>query len=192
MKSRWLVLGALVLAWGRPAGACSLCDPRLAQAPTFRNEAARPIARVIVLGTITKAELVGDGGRSVLQIKAVLKDDPFLKGKKSVELPRYLPKPSQWLVFCDLFMGKLDPYRGVPIKTDTALDYVKKAPALNPKDSTGNLLFFFRHLDDPDPEAARDAYLEFAKAGDAEVAAAARKPPAAKLRGWLKDPATPP
>src|SRR5262249_60670686 len=77
-------------------------------------------------------------------------------------------------------------------QTDQPPDHAQQAPPLTPKDPPSNLVFSLRHLDDPDPEVARDAFLEFAKAGDAEVSAAARKLPAGKLRDWLKDPATPP
>jgi hypothetical protein len=194
MKRRWLIYPALLaLLWPHPAGACSLCDARLMQTPTLRQEAALPSARIIVYGTIHDDR---PGVSSKLRIKAVLRDDPFLKGKKEVLLPRWLPSddkdPARFLIFCDLVKDRLDPYRGVPIKSPGSIAYLKKALALKPKDTTGNLPFFFGYLDDADPEVSRDAYLEFAKAGDADVIAAARKLPVAKLRTWLKDPRTPP
>jgi diacylglycerol kinase family enzyme len=39
-------------------------------------------------------------------------------------------------------------------------------------------------LDDPDPEVARDAFLEFAKASDPEIGQAARKFAPDRLRAW--------
>jgi len=42
-----------------------------------------------------------------------------------------------------------------------------------------------------DPEIARDAFLEFAKATDQDIAQVARKLDAEKLRGWLKEKRTP-
>ena len=199
MKSRWLIVPAvLALALPRQGGACSLCDARLMQTPTLRQEAALPSARFIVYGTIHNPRLgAGGTGESDMHIQAILRDHPFLKGKKVITLPRYLAvsdkkDPPKFLVFCDLLKGAPDPYRGVPIKSPGSVAYLKKALALPAKDTLGNLSFFFRYLDDADPEVSRDAYLEFAKTGDADVIRAARKLPVGKLRTWLRDPRTPP
>lgn len=180
---------ALVLVRPGPAPACSLCEGQIRLKPTFRQEAAQPSARLILYGTIENRE-----GKvaSDLRIKAVLRSDPILKGKAVVELPRYVPGDPAYLVFCDLDRGKIDPYRGVPIKSAAVLDYLRKALALDPKDVTGNLTFFFRYLDDPDPEVSRDAFLEFARASDQDIARVAPKLSAAKLRAWLEDRKTPP
>jgi hypothetical protein len=81
--------------------------------------------------------------------------------------------------------GVVDPYRGIPVRGPRSVEYFKKALALDPKDVSGNLVFFFHYLDDPDPEVARDAFVEFARANDAEVAQAAPKLDPKKLRTWL-------
>jgi hypothetical protein len=64
--------------------------------------------------------------------------------------------------------------------------------ALDAKDVPGNLPFYFRYLDHADPEVSRDAFLEFAKAGDRDIAQAARRLDPEKLRGWLGSEKTPP
>ncbi len=200
MKRRsGIALGAaaLLLAAGLSARACSLCGANLQQTPTFRQEAASPSARLVLVGTIQSPRLNGDGtGTSELHLEAVLRPDPALKDRKVVLLKRYLPvsdprKPPRFLVFCDVFKGELDPFRGVPLKTADAVEYVKKAVALPPNDTAGNLPFFFNYLEHPDPEVARDAFLEFAKATDPEIGQAARKFAPDKLRRWLKDSQTP-
>src|SRR5258707_1003204 len=98
----------------------------------------------------------------------ILRTDPAIKGKTTLVLPRYPPidkgETHHYLLFCDLDTGKIDPYRGVRIKGAATVDYVKKALALGDKDRPKNLAFYFCYLDDPDPEVARDAFLEFAKA----------------------------
>ncbi len=71
------------------------------------------------------------------------------------------------------------------------MEYVRKIMKLDAKDVEGNLLFFFRYLDSPDTEIARDAFLEFAKAGDQDIARVAGKLDPKKLRGWLEDKRTP-
>ncbi|HZY85124.1 MAG TPA: hypothetical protein VFE78_09860 [Gemmataceae bacterium] len=189
---------ALLLGAALSARACSLCNGNLQQAPTFRQEAVSPNARLVLVGTIRNPRLNGDGsGTSELHLDAVLRPDPVLKDRKVVVLKRYLPvsdprNPPRFLVFCDVFKGELDPFRGVPLKTADAVNYVKKAVALPQRDTAGNLAFFFNYLEHPDPEVARDAFLEFAKATDPDIGQAARKFAPDKLRRWLKDPQTPP
>jgi hypothetical protein len=201
MKLRWsiLALPALaLLAPARPAPACSLCGAALKQAPTFRQEAALPSARLILYGTAKNPRLKSDGtGVTELHVKAVLRDDPARRKRTVLELPRYLPvsdpkSPPQYILFCDVSGENLDPYRGVPVKSASAAEYLRKALTLGEKDPAGNLRFYFRHLDDPDPEVSRDAFLEFAKSTDTQIAQVAPKLDPEKLRTWLKDAKTPP
>jgi hypothetical protein len=113
-----------------------------------------------------------------------------------IEIPRYLAvsddkNPPRFLIFCDLIKDQIDPYRGIPVKSEASVAYVKKAIALDPRDRVRNLTFYFDYLENDDPEVARDAFLEFAKASDAEIGRVAPKLAADKLRGWLKNPQTP-
>jgi hypothetical protein len=199
---RWaiLVLPAmgLLLSLPNPTRSCSLCGANLQQAPTFRQEAAQETARLILIGAIQKSEMgTGGAGVSEFHITDVLRSDPFLAGRTVIKLKRYIPvtdprNPPRYLVFCDVFKDELDPFRGVPIKSPDAAEYARKVFKLDPRDRTGNLLFFFRYLENPDVEVARDAFLEFAKATDQDIAQVARKLEPEKLRGWLKDARTPP
>jgi hypothetical protein len=186
------IVGAILLA--APALACSLCSANLQQTLTFRQEAAQ--ARLILFGTLENPRLVGNGGSTDLRIEAILKNDKFLGDAKVVEIPRYMPvnakDPPRFVVFCDVFNDKLDPYRGVPLKTNAAVEYLKGALALDPKDRTAELLYYFRYLEHPDKEIASDAFLEFAKSNDKEIGQVAAKLNAEKLRGWIKDPQTAP
>ncbi len=132
-----------------------------------------------------------------LTVESVLRPDPVLAGRKVLDLGRYLPvsdpkNPPRFLVFCDVIKDKVDAYRGVPIRSAEGLDYFKKALALDPNDPGANLDFYFHYLEHPDKEIAFDAYLEFARANDRQIGQASSKLSADKLRGWLKDPLTPP
>lgn len=201
MFRRLLIAGGattLLAALPCPAPSCSLCPLGLQnQAPTFRQEAAQASARLILYGTLGNPQIKGGGnGSTDLNIQTILRDDPSLTNKKKLELPRYVPvsdpkNPPRFLVFCDVFQDKLDPYRGIPIKEPAAVDYLKKSLALDPKDRAGNLLFFFDYLDAADPEVARDAFLEFSKATDQEIGQVAPRLSAERLRKWLEDPKTP-
>lgn len=196
MRGLVIVLAAGVVV--TPAGACSICDPNNFVQPTFRQEAALAMAKVILHGTIANPRATGGvSGETDLHVKTILRDHPAMKGKKALVLPRFLPindksAPPHYVFFADVEKGKIDPYRGVVLRGPETVGYVKKALALNPKESVGNLSFFFDYLQDPDPEVARDAFFEFAKANDADIARAAPKLDAEKLRAWVKDPKTPP
>ncbi len=189
---------ALLVICPAPTPACSLCDGSLLTAsPTFRQESALPSARVILHGTASNPRTSLDGkGRTDLVVKTVLRGEGAFKQVRSLVLPRYLPvddpkAPPHYLIFCDIDGKKLDPYRGVPLKGGLrTVEYVKKALQMDAKKPADNLAFFFRHLDDADPEVARDAFLEFAKASDSQILAAAPKLDRTKLRGWLEDPST--
>src|SRR5262249_24098201 len=118
--------------------------------------------------------------------------DPFINGKKEIEVPKAVPilnknNPPKFLVFCDVYKGKLDPYRGVPVDSKTVADYVKGALAIDPKDRTKQLLYYFDFLENADKRIAEDAFLEFAKSVDQEIAQVAVKLKPDKLRRWLKD-----
>jgi hypothetical protein len=196
---RWLILPlplvGLLLIVPDAAPACSLCGAALRQQPTFRQEAALETARVILIGTAENPQF--NNRTTDLRITDVLRSDPALKDKKVITVKQYLPvsdpkNPPRYLVFCDIYKDEFDPFRGVPLKSADSVDYARKVMKLNPKDQTANLQFFFRYLDHPDAEIARDAFLEFVKASDQEIAQVARRLDAAKLRAWLTARETPP
>jgi len=130
-----------------------------------------------------------------MQIVDVLRNDPVLAGRKTLTIPHYLhvdPKaPPRFVVFCAVLQnGDLDPYHGVTLRDAASAEYVKGVLAL-PADRDAQLLFFFRWLENADPEVARDAFLEFAKANDRELGRVAARLDAARLRAFLRNPDTP-
>jgi hypothetical protein len=191
MSPRSVCLFVLVVA---PAvDACSYCDPSNQRLQTFRQEART--SKFVVVGTLVNPRLVGDNGFTDLNVEQVPKDDPALGKRKTLTLPRWVPvdakKPPRMLVFFDVYEGKLDPFRAVTLRGTAVPDYVKAALALNDRDRVSSLLFYFRHLDSPDPDVAADAFLEFAKATDQEIGAVGPKLDPAKVRKLLADPKTP-
>lgn len=183
----------LVLLLTPPALPCNLCY-NLGNVATLRQDYAQ--TKLVLYGTLANPKPNGAGGGTVdLAIESVLKSDPFIGDKKTVQLSRYVPvdpkDPPKYLVFCEVFQGKVDAYRGVQLKSGAVVDYIKGATALQPKDASAALQYFFRYLDHGDPEIAADAYLEFAKASDQEVGEVAKKLDPEKLRKLLNDPQTP-
>ncbi|HEX3149353.1 MAG TPA: hypothetical protein VHR66_14865 [Gemmataceae bacterium] len=174
--------------------ACTYCDPANQRLQTFRQEART--SKFIIIGTLTNPRLVGDNGFTDVAIEEVVKSDPALGKAGTITLPRWTPvdpkKPVRLMVFCDVFEGKVDPFRGVTLRGAGMPAYMKGALALDDRDRVASLLYYFNHIDSSDPEVAADAFLEFAKASDQEIGAAGPKLDPAKLRKLLGDPKTPP
>jgi len=160
-------------------------------------------ARFVLYGVPSNPQIKRDGeGREYsttdFTIEEVVKTDPYLKNKKMLTLPRYIPPSAtgedKMLVFCDLSNEQPDTYLTVAVKDVAVIKYLKEAMKLDEKSVSKRLLFFFNYLDHFDSEVASDAYKEFAKAdysdvvklvkdyGDADM----RK----RLQTWLKDPNT--
>ncbi len=201
MARRIVALGLVaLLALGKPlAPACSLCTP-MANVATLREDAAG--SQLIIYGTLSNPRLNPavpgsgtDGAATDLSVERVLKTDAILGRRKVVTLPRYVPvdpkNPPKFLVFCTVANGKLDPIRGCPA-SPAMIEYLAGAMALKPNDVSKQSAYFGRFLDHPDPEVSGDAFREFARAGDGEIARAAKQLDPVRLRRLLTDPQTPP
>jgi len=194
---RWLGIALLPILFASVLDACSFCQGSIQKRLTLRQEAAQ--AKLIVCGPLTNPRLDPDnpvrGGMTDLTIEQIVKSDPWLKDRKFITLPRYVfvdaKNPPRYLIFCDVFKDKFDPYRGDPIKGDALIPYLKGVIALEGKGPVPLLKYCFQHLDSPDESIAVDAFLEFAKASDQDVSAVAKELQPAKLRKLLADPNTP-
>jgi hypothetical protein len=187
------LLVAMVLAWPAAEQAQAGCLSTFFPPRTIRQEAVE--ASAVVFATATASRLKDGNGETDFTIDAVLRDHPALKGKKGFTALRYLPlekgKPQRFLIFLDVHKGAIDPYRGIPLCGKGSLEYAKKATALRRKALAGDLGFYFRHLEDADPEVARDAHAEFAAIGDDAIVKAALLFDVKKLRAWLRKPRVP-
>jgi hypothetical protein len=193
---------ALVL-FTPPALPCNLCV-NVRQTPTFRQEASAPCAKLILHGVLENARLKDSpagAGTTDLRILEVLKSDaaalPSLRKKPGdvVVLQVYVPiedpkDPPHYLLFCDVTVKGIDVYRSVLLGSARAAGYAKQAMALVGVESKRALPFFFRHLDDADPQIATDALMEFARASDADIGEVARTLRPETIRKWLADPKT--
>jgi hypothetical protein len=184
-----------------PGGACPFCGM---QGPTLTGEVGQ--AKMVLYGALTNADPKannGDGTTDLLvesTIKNELagkKDDPLAGTNRTVRLDRYLPPQAEgdkyrYLVYCDVFKGKIDPYRTLPVRKDGKMaDYL--LGALNHKDEPigKRLRFFFDYLDNPDVEISNDAYKEFGNADYKDYRDMAKDLPAKRIVGWLRDEKTP-
>jgi hypothetical protein len=191
----WIaVLTWFCLSPAAPAICCPFCGM---QGQTLTGEVNQ--ASMVLFGTLTNARLDPNGGfgqgATDLRIEAIIKKHEILGDQKVITLPRYVPtdnNKSKFLIFCDVFKGKIDPYRGVPVKANSDMvKYLQIALALKDKDINTRLKFFFDYLDNADLEISNDAYREFGNADYKDYRDMARDLPADKIAKWLQDPDTP-
>ena len=210
-----LALLSFLMLPSRPAQACPFCST---QGQTLSGEVSQ--ADFIVLGRMKNAQRdLSDftKGTTELVIDTVVKPHPYLTGRKSLLIPRYIDPPkddSQFLVFCSLYnrlaefpataitsaailgnyqFAQLDPYRGEPVPPNSRLaEYLKGAIAVRDADSVKKLRFFFNFLDASDLVISTDALMEFGNSDYKDVRQLAPSLPAERILGWLNDPNTPP
>jgi hypothetical protein len=195
---RFLVLGIAFLAWTfcpAPARCCPFCSM---QGQTLIGDVNQ--ASMVLFGTFANAKLDASGdfgqGSTDLIVEAVIKTHEILGAKKILTLPRYVPTDKngnvKFLVFCDVFKGKIDPYRGVPVPADSDMvKYIKGALDVKDKNIGARLRFYFDYLDNKDTEISNDAYKEFGNADYKDYRDMAKDLPADKIAKWLDDPNTP-
>jgi hypothetical protein len=176
-----------------PALACPFCTM---QGQTLTGDIDQ--ASMVLVGTLTNAKLTSQDtleGTTDLEIESVIKKHDIIAGKKVVTLPKYIPndKKYKFLIFCDVFKGKIDPYRGVAVKPECDIaGYVEGALKVKDKKPTERLAYFFKYLENAEVEVSTDAYKEFANASYQDYKAMAKDLPAETLAKWLKDPNTSP
>src|SRR5262245_21460694 len=185
---------AAAWAWQSTAGsACPFCSEE--RGPTLVGDFNQ--ATMVLLGTFSNPVL-GKGaledGTTDFNIEQVLKSDDVIKGKKVITLPRYLPNAkNKFVIFCDVYKGNIDPYRGGEVPADSDLvKYLTGAVSLKDKTAAERLRYCFDFLNSAEFDVAIDAYREFAKADYKDYMGMAKKLPPAVISGWLKDPKTPP
>ncbi len=177
------------------AVACPFCSTQGQTLTGEVNQAAMVLYGTLSNGKIDPSVEFGQGTTD-LEISAVIKSHEIIAGKKTVVLPRYVPtlekdKGAKYLIFCDVFKGKIDPYRGVPVKGEDMVKYLTGAVDLKDKDPTTRLRYFFKYLDSEDPEVSTDAFKEFANADYKDIRGMAKELPAETIAKWIRDPNTP-
>src|SRR5437763_2748044 len=154
---RFLVLGIAVLAWAVYPALSSSCPFCSMQGQTLIGDVNQ--ASMVLFGTFANAKLDASGdlgqGSTDLVIEATVKKHEILGDKKVLTLPRYVPTDKnsdvKFLVFCDVFKGKIDPYRGVPVPADSDMvKYITGALEVKDKNVAARLRYYFDYLDDKD------------------------------------------
>jgi hypothetical protein len=155
-------------------------------------------AGMVLVGTFTNPKLDAnsalEAGTTDFVIEQSLKKDPVIAGKKVITLPKYIPPTkSKFVLFCDVYKGLIDPYRGVEVMPKSDLvAYLRGAVLLKDRPIGERLRYCFDYLQSPELEVSLDAYREFARASYADYRDLAKSLPADTIAGWLGDPKTSP
>jgi hypothetical protein len=186
---RFLPVLLVLLAWGLLTSSSSACPFCTQQGQTLTGEVGQ--ATMVLLGKLKDADEKGNNGEGTtkLSVVEVIKDCDWRAGRKELVLPRYVPQEGLYLVFCDVFKDKLDPYRGFPVAANSDIaKYLKGALALKDEKPGKRLRFFFDYLDNADLEISNDAFKEFANADYKDYRDMAKGLPPEKIAAWIKDP----
>jgi hypothetical protein len=175
-----------------PALACPFCTQELGR--TMIDDFGK--ADLVLFGHFTNPKL-GSGfeeGTTDFAVERVLKDHELVKGNKTITLPKYVNQSNtKFVLFCEVYKGKLDPYRGVPIEVGSELvDYLTGAVKFKGRPVTEKLTYCFPYLNSKEIEVSLDSYREFANADYKDYREMATKIDPKVLVGWMSDPKTPP
>lgn len=193
-RARWYFGGLLVaacwLALATVSPACPFCTM---QGTTLTGEVNTAV--LVLYGKLHTADEKDETVQ--IDIEEVIKDHPMRNKAKKLTLSRYVDlslttDKERYLVFCDIFKGKIDPYRGMVVKTGTKLpEYLRGALQVKDKPVAEKLKFFFDYLDNDDAEISNDSYKEFGNSDYKDFKAMAKDLPSDRVVKWLKNPETP-
>ena len=194
MRTRML-LALFSLLFPAAIFACSYCEAGFGRKTTLREEAL--VADCVLDGTAGNARMVGrDEGATDFRVASAVKINDGLSIPACLTLPRYIrideKAENRFLLFCKFRNGSFDAYRGQAVGGPETAVYLRKALAKSPKDRAAQLAFFADNLDSADEVIAADAFLELAKAGDAEMRLLGNALAAERLRKLIASPKTPP
>jgi hypothetical protein len=181
-----LLAAFALLAVTLPTTACPFCmDER---GPTLVGDFDQ--ALLVVYGHFGKAQ---ENGADFV-IEQVLKAHDIVKGKTTVQVPKVVNRPnSKFLLFCDVYKDRIDPYRGLEVESGSELlKYLTGAMSLKTKTMPERLRYCFDFLNSPEIEVSLDAYREYARADYKDYKDIAKKLPADTIAAWLQDDKTAP
>src|SRR5262245_23285173 len=132
-------------------------------------------------------------GTTEIHIEKVLKELPLLKDKKMIVIDHLVavpnPKePPRLVVFCEVYKGKLEGYRGHETSDKSVVAYLCAAPAQRAKGKVAALSYYAKFLVHKDQGISADAYLEFAQSTPKDICTAAKTLDPVPLRALLREP----
>jgi len=182
-----LLVLAIWLTPGVVGSACKACPFCTMQGQTLTGEITQ--ATMVLYGKLSNADEKKE--TTDIDIEVVIKDNPARGSAKKLTLKRYIDlslttEKDRFLVFCDIFKGNIDPYRGMALKANSPLPgYLQGALQVKDKPIGQRLRYFFDFLDSSDIEVSNDAYKEFGNTDYKDFQGMAKTLPAEKVVKWL-------
>jgi hypothetical protein len=178
------------------ASACSLCGSLLRR-ESLSVEFAE--ATWVLYGTVANPKLSTEGGplagngTTEFHIEKVLKAETPIGDRKMLLLPRYVPildtkTPTRFIVFFRKGRDQVEFSLGRQLSSPVVFEYLQGIQKQRGKDPIPALAFAAQHLDHDDPSIAEEAFLELARANDADIARLAETLSPDRLRKLLKQP----
>ena len=182
-----------LLALNLPAGStCPFCTAELGR--TMVDDYAK--SQLVVFGTFTNPRQgdTGFDGKTDFEIESIIKGEDLVKGAKKFTINKVVNQPNvKFLLFCDVFKGRVDPYRADPIAEGSELvRYLTGAVKHKDGPISERLKYCFAFLNSKEYEVSLDAYREFGAADYKEYQGMAKDLDPGVLKAWLKDEKTPP
>ncbi len=180
----WLAAMLVLASLANTSTSCPFCTM---QGKTLTGEVAE--SSMVLYGKLTNAN--EKNNTTDIQIEVVVKDNAIRGTRKNLTLARFVDLErtgpnDRFLVFCDLFKGSIDPFRGMAVKADSKLpEYLRGAIGVKDKPVKDRLRFYFDYLDNDDQEISNDAYKEFANADYPHVQEVAKTLPVDRVIKWL-------
>ncbi len=178
------------------ASACSLCGSLLRR-ESLAVEFAE--ANWVLYGTVANPKLSTQGGAlagtgtTEFHIEKVLKEETPLGDRKMLLLPRYVPildtkTPTRFIVFFRVVLNQVEFSLGRQVSSPVVFEYLQGIQKQRGKDALPALAFAAQNLDHAELCVAEEAFLELARANDADIARLAKTLSPDRLRKLLKQP----
>jgi hypothetical protein len=186
------VLGLLGLSV--PASTCPFCTAELGR--TMVDDYGK--AALVISGTFTNPRLKADGftgeGQTDFEIDQIIKPHDIVKGVKKITINQYRNHPKvKFVLFCEVYKGRIDPYRADVIAEGSELvNYFTGAVKVKDRPIGERLTYCFSFLNSKEFEVSLDAYREFGAADYKDYREMATQLDPEILVGWLNDSRTPP
>ncbi len=188
----WLLALAVVPLLAASMEACEFCSGEKGKTLTLQFDDATMVLYGHFENARTTANDIGQG-ESDFVIEEALKSHDAIKGVKKITLQRYYANPKlKFVIFCDVYKGKIDAYKGTQVSDAGEMrKYITAILKNKDKSQPERLRVAFDFLNSPEIEVAMDAYKEYSRAAYSDYKEMAKTLPADKIAGWLQDPKTP-
>ena len=159
-------------------------------------------AGLVVHGTFSNPRQLPDPGPNEpssltdMRVLKVIKSHPSIGKKSDMPVAGYIAgakqKPTEYVMFADVKDKQILPFDGIPVDGKDLIVYLQGAVDAQKLPVAERIGFFFKFLDHPNDDIARDAYMEVSIPSFKDVASAKKHYDPERIQKMLKDSTTQP